>query len=138
MTPAYFTRADELDRLLGDPADPGTLFSYARCARLDGKEQFPAEICRELDALGLPCHYVPAEHGGALTRYDELTRIMRVVARRDLTVAIGHGKTFLGGACTWVAGTPEQAAMLATDIAGRCAGGLGVDRAGARQRSAGR
>ncbi|MFD0507378.1 acyl-CoA dehydrogenase family protein [Streptomyces chiangmaiensis] len=66
--------------------------------------------------MGLPRLYVPAEFGGALTRYDELVAALRAVARRDLTVAIGHGKTFLGGVCMWLAGRPEQARELGADI----------------------
>ncbi|MFF4249652.1 acyl-CoA dehydrogenase family protein [Streptomyces sp. NPDC001663] len=104
------------DRALGDPADPSAPLSYARSAELDRAEQFPADICRELDRMGLPRLYVPAEFGGALTRYDELVAALRAVARRDLTVAIGHGKTFLGGGCMWLAGRPEQARELGADI----------------------
>ena len=104
------------DRALGDPADPSAPLSYARIAELDRAEQFPADICRELDRMGLPRLYVPAEFGGALTRYDELVAALRAVARRDLTVAIGHGKTFLGGVCMWLAGRPEQARELGADI----------------------
>lgn len=104
------------DRALGDPTDPATPLSYARNAELDRDERFPADSCRELDRLGLPSLYVPAEFGGALTRYDELVTALRAVARRDLTVAIGHGKTFLGGVCMWLAGRPEQARELGADI----------------------
>ncbi len=104
------------DRALGDPADPAALLSYARSAELDRDESFPADICRELDRMGLPRLYVPAEFGGALTRYDELVAALRAVARRDLTVAIGHGKTFLGGVCVWLAGRAEQAHELGADI----------------------
>lgn len=107
---------DGFDRALGDPTDPASLLSYARNAELDRAERFPADSCRELDRMGLPCLYVPAEFGGALTRYDELVAALRAVARRDLTVAIGHGKTFLGGVCMWLAGRPEQARALGADI----------------------
>ncbi|WP_327714939.1 acyl-CoA dehydrogenase family protein [Streptomyces sp. NBC_00490] len=107
---------DGFDRALGDPTDPASLLSYARNAELDGDERFPADSCRELDRMGLPRLYVPAEFGGALTRYDELVAALRAVARRDLTVAIGHGKTFLGGVCMWLAGRPEQARALGADI----------------------
>ncbi|MFI0367301.1 acyl-CoA dehydrogenase family protein [Actinomadura sp. 1N219] len=108
------------DRMLGDPSDPGSPLSYARGAELDRAEEFPDDMCRELDRLGLPGMYVPVEHGGALARYDELVAALRLVARRDLTVAIGHGKTFLGGVCVWLAGDPGQAAALGADIvAGR-------------------
>ncbi|MEV6168028.1 acyl-CoA dehydrogenase family protein [Streptomyces sp. NPDC051954] len=107
---------DGFDRALGDPADPASPLSYARSAELDRAEQFPGDICRELDRMGLPRMYVPAEFGGALARYDELVAALRAVARRDLTVAIGHGKTFLGGVCMWLAGGPEQARELGADI----------------------
>ncbi|MEU1779367.1 acyl-CoA dehydrogenase family protein [Streptomyces abikoensis] len=116
MTYPPYALAAGFDRRLGDPDDPGVTFSYARCARLDEHEEFPAEICRELDALGLPGYYVPEEHGGSLRSYEDVLQLMRAVARRDLTVAIGHGKTYLGAVCVWVAGTEEQAARLGRDI----------------------
>jgi alkylation response protein AidB-like acyl-CoA dehydrogenase len=114
----YHAGADaaRLDRWLGDPEDDGRIFSYARCAGLDDGEEFPLEICRELDVFGLPRHYVPAEYGGALRYYDGLLQLLRVIARRDLTVAIAHGKTFLGAVCVWVGGDAEQARHLGAEI----------------------
>jgi alkylation response protein AidB-like acyl-CoA dehydrogenase len=41
---------------------------------------------------------------------------MRVVSRRDLTVAIGHGKTYLGSVCVWVGSEEEQKYRLAKII----------------------
>ncbi|MEV6947376.1 acyl-CoA dehydrogenase family protein [Streptomyces sp. NPDC051172] len=116
MRDTPYRLAEELDAFLGDPEDPRGWFSHARCAELDEQEEFPAGICRRLDDWGLPEHYVPVEHGGRLTDYEQLLQVMRAVARRDLTVAVGHGKTYLGGVCVWVAGTPEQAARLGADI----------------------
>ncbi|QNS06056.1 acyl-CoA dehydrogenase family protein [Streptomyces xanthii] len=108
--------AGELDRFLGDPDDPQVTFSYARTVALDDAEEFPADICRRLQEWGLSDYYVPVEHGGALTDYEQLLQLIRVVARRDLTTAIGHGKTYLGGVCVWVAGDGEQAQRLGADI----------------------
>lgn len=116
MRDTPYRLAEELDGFLGDPDDPSGWFSHARCVELDEKEEFPADICRRLDDWGLPEHYVPVEHGGRLTDYEQMLQLMRAVARRDLTVAVGHGKTYLGGVCVWVAGTPEQAARLGADI----------------------
>ncbi|SCL20728.1 Acyl-CoA dehydrogenase [Micromonospora pallida] len=106
----------ELDRRLGDPNDPTRVFSHVRCLELDEREEFPGEICAALDAVGLTRFYVPSAHGGSLRSYEELAALLRVVARRDLTVAIAHGKTFLGTAPSWVAATPEQATRLANDV----------------------
>ncbi|MEU0526584.1 acyl-CoA dehydrogenase family protein [Streptomyces niveus] len=108
--------AEEFDRFLGDPGDPDEVFSYARCAELDEKEEFPAEICDRFQEWGLPGEYVPVEYGGRLHDYEQVLQLVRTVARRDLTCAIGHGKTYLGGVCVWVAGSAEQGARLAADI----------------------
>jgi len=116
MTHLALGSAGGLDRRLGDPGDPGRLFSYARCGALDDREEFPVEICRELDLLGLPGHYVPAEYGGALESYEQALQLMRAVARRDVTVAVAHGKTFLGAVSVWVGGSREQAGRLAAQV----------------------
>ncbi len=96
-------------------ADGGPL-SAAALAGSDRAETFPEPACALLDAAGLAHHYVPVAHGGELRGYDELIGLVRTVARRDLTVAIAHGKTFLGTAPVWVAGTAEQAARLGEDV----------------------
>ncbi len=63
---------------------------------------------------------MPAQFGGRLDDYEQMVQLMRALARRDLTVAIGHGKTYLGAACVWVAGSREQAERLGAQIrAGR-------------------
>ncbi|HEY3717337.1 MAG TPA: acyl-CoA dehydrogenase family protein [Jatrophihabitantaceae bacterium] len=116
MEHAPYQLAESLEQALGDPEGPGTVFSHANCLDYDEQEAFPAEICRWLDDWGLADYYVPAEHGGALANYEQILQLMRAVARRDLTVAIGHGKTYLGGVCVWVAGSPAQAAILGCDI----------------------
>lgn len=87
-------------------------FAPAKVAELDRKEAFPEAAVAALDDFGLAAHYVPVKHGGQLAHYPDLVALWRTVARRDLTAAIGHGKTFLGGACTWVEGNASQAAAL--------------------------
>ncbi|GAA2139646.1 acyl-CoA dehydrogenase [Kitasatospora kazusensis] len=116
MDHAPYLLAEQLEHDLGDPEDPAAVFNHANCLALDETEEFPAAICRRLEELGVHEYYVPAEHGGRLTTYEHVLQLIRTVARRDLTVAIGHGKTYLGGVCVWVAGTPEQAAALGADI----------------------
>ncbi|MEO3922635.1 acyl-CoA dehydrogenase family protein [Micromonosporaceae bacterium B7E4] len=111
-----FALAEHLDHGLGDPHDPARVASFARLVALDAREEFPAEICAELDRLGLPRFYVPAEFGGELRSYEELLHAVRILARRDLTVAIGHGKTYLGAVSAWVGATPEQARRVGAEV----------------------
>ncbi len=108
--------AHALSHAMGDPSNSDDVLSYAKSAELDASEVFPTAACSRLDELRLPRYYVPAEHGGALTSYEEILHLMRVLARRDLTLAIAHGKTFLGAVGVWVAGRPDQTAGLGADI----------------------
>lgn len=116
MEHSPYRLAEELELYLGDPTDARAPFSYAACATLDAREEFPAEICRFLDDWGLPDYYVPAPVGGRLRDYEHALQLVRTVARRDLTVAVAHGKTYLGAVCVWIAGSTEQAARLGADI----------------------
>ncbi|MCQ8191274.1 acyl-CoA dehydrogenase family protein [Streptomyces rugosispiralis] len=111
------TPLDRLTRLLGELSGPGQPFSPEALAELDRTEAFPTEACRALDAFGLRRFYVPAEHGGALESFDVVMRLLRAVSRIDLTVALSHGKTYLGAAATWIAGEPEAARRLGRRIA---------------------
>jgi acyl-CoA synthetase (AMP-forming)/AMP-acid ligase II/alkylation response protein AidB-like acyl-CoA dehydrogenase len=106
----------ELERRLGDPQEEGQVFSYRSSGEADRAEEFPVAVWRELDALGLPRWFVPARHGGELRSAEELLQLIRVLARRDFTAALGHAKTFLGAVSVWVAGRPEQAAALARRV----------------------
>lgn len=100
----------------GDPMRASNSFSYPTCAELDNRSAFPADIAASLDDWGLPRYYVPASFGGELVGFDEPFHIMRLVARRDLTVAIGHGKTMLGAVSAWVAGADAQCRAVATIV----------------------
>ncbi|MEV7213950.1 acyl-CoA dehydrogenase family protein [Kitasatospora cineracea] len=108
--------AGELDALLAERLTPALL------AALDRDEEFPAGPLALLDAFGLPAHYVPAEHGGRLTDHEVLLGLWRTLARRDLTLAVAHGKTYLGTAPVWIAGSERQC----RELAGRVLGGARV------------
>lgn len=97
-------------------AGPGGPFDPELLAAHDEAETFPAQACAALDQWGLPDHYVPSRHGGRLERLDEVHALLRTVASRDLTVAVAHGKTFLGTASVWAAGDSAAAASLARHV----------------------
>ncbi|MGI5351764.1 acyl-CoA dehydrogenase family protein [Streptomyces sp. CA-250714] len=110
---ARWPLAERLDAWLGDPHDSTGPFGYATAARADAAEEFPSAACAALDELGLQHYYVPAQYGGTLTCLPQLLELIRTLARRDLTTAVGHGKTFLGAVCIWVAEEGAGAARLA-------------------------
>jgi alkylation response protein AidB-like acyl-CoA dehydrogenase len=101
-----------LDGALGDPRDAATVFNYAKCADFDDVDGFPEDIVAQLNEIGVQRYYVPARHGGLLTEFETGMQMMRMVARRDITVAVAHGKTFLGGVSVWVGGDEDQARRL--------------------------
>lgn len=112
----FYAQAEQLELALGDPMNPTVPFSFQRSVELDEQEAFPGEFCRLLETWGLQDYYIPAQLGGKLQRFDEVFALLRVVARRDLSVAIAHSKTFLGSAPVWIAGTPAQQNTLARAI----------------------
>ncbi|MFD0392031.1 hypothetical protein ACFQ3Z_01710 [Streptomyces nogalater] len=88
---------------------------------LDDREDFPADAVAVLDDAGLAASYVLTPDRD----FPALVALIRTVARRDLTVAIAHGKTFLGSVPVWIAGSPEQTRELAERVreGTPCAGG---------------
>ncbi|WP_416969926.1 acyl-CoA dehydrogenase family protein [Streptomyces sp. 4F14] len=114
--PATALTATALDDLLTRAEAPGGAFDPAELARLDEAEEFPEAAHALLAEAGLGAHYVPERHGGLLHGLDGTMAALRTVARRDLTVAIAHGKTFLGAMPTWVAGDDRQADLLSREI----------------------
>ncbi|WP_051466506.1 acyl-CoA dehydrogenase family protein [Actinomadura oligospora] len=112
---AFLTeRSDTADTAATERSD---VFSAERAGELDRDEELPAEACALLDAFGLPAYYVPVGAGGRLDDHEVLFRLLRTVAAHDLTVAVAHGKTYLGAVPVWIAGTPEQARSLGARVA---------------------
>ncbi|GAB3175717.1 acyl-CoA dehydrogenase [Myceligenerans halotolerans] len=96
-------RAAALDAALGDPCTADAAISFGRSVALDEAAAFPQEEFDAVVAAGLQADYVPAEHGGQLVDLLSPLLAVRAVARRDLTAAVAHGKTFLGAVCPWTA-----------------------------------
>lgn len=114
--PAFADRVEALERFLGDPREPTRPLSHASGVALDEEEAFPADACAALERWGYARELVPSAYGGALEGFDRLLSLGRVVARRDLTVAIAIGQTFLGALPVWVEGRDAQRARVAARI----------------------
>ncbi|MEU0242480.1 acyl-CoA dehydrogenase [Nocardiopsis sp. NPDC006198] len=114
---------------MADHLNRSEAFTSAFNARLDEAEEFPREACLELDRIGVPHYYVPRDLGGRLDDYTDLVEVIRTVSRKDLTVAIAHVKTFLGGAPSWLAAEESgdgRSAAQARRLADRITGGAAV------------
>jgi alkylation response protein AidB-like acyl-CoA dehydrogenase len=116
MTLPQYENLLELERHLGDPFEARNLFSFRAAVEWDEADAYPESACDLLNRWGMSSYYVPASLGGKFINCEQVLNLMRGVARRDLTVAIGHGKTFLGAIAVWMAGSTEQQSRLARII----------------------
>ena len=90
MTSSFPRHPLWLDRALGNPMrDPGP-FGFQASVELDEREEFPSQAAGLLDDLGVCRHFVPVGTGGELRSFEELALLLRAVARRDVTLAVGH------------------------------------------------
>lgn len=112
---AYYT-AQALERALGVPHNSQTVFSFQRQIDLDEQSAFPEEICTFLYQWGLFDYFIPVAYGGKLASFEEALAILRVLSRRDLTVAIALGQIYLGAIHVWLAGNDEQKRRVAQMI----------------------
>ena len=105
--------ACEIEDALGNPRDVDAPISFVRSVALDQESLFPHEEFQAVVAAGLQKGYVPTSRGGKTDDFADVMMAVRAVARRDLTAAIGHGKTFLGAVCSWDSASDETAARVA-------------------------
>jgi alkylation response protein AidB-like acyl-CoA dehydrogenase len=97
-----------LESHLGDPGQPEVAFSFAQALQHDEREEYPLAAQSGIDTWDLAEFLIPVDLGGRLRTAEELLALIRVVARRDLTVAISFGANLLAALPVWIAGTPSQ------------------------------
>jgi alkylation response protein AidB-like acyl-CoA dehydrogenase len=110
--------AERLEASLGDPYMAGSPLSFARAVADDEREAYPEASVATLQRWGYHRHFVPAADGGCMTSFEAPLALVRAVSRRDLTVAIALGQTFLGSVPVWLGGTDNQRAAAARIILG--------------------
>jgi alkylation response protein AidB-like acyl-CoA dehydrogenase len=111
-----YRSALELERHLGSPLDATRPFCFQRALELDEAEEFPEECCAHLSRWGFYDYLVPQRFGGKLRSFEESLALVRALARRDLTVAIGAGVAFLGSLPVWLAGSEAQRQTLTARV----------------------
>jgi alkylation response protein AidB-like acyl-CoA dehydrogenase len=113
-----FARAAELDAYLGRPRDANSIMREQDSLKWDAEGTFPQPAVDALDEWGLQRAYVPKTLGGDLVDVLPAMLQIRQVARRDITTAVAHGKTFLGSLCSWLAGGDSADLMSSIVLSG--------------------
>ena len=107
--------AEALEKDLGCPDDPDNLMSFKSVIDIDEEEEFPHKEVNWLYNWNLQDYYVPTNCGGKFTTFEEFVAFVRVLSRRDQTIAIAF-TTLFWSFITWMAGTDEQKQKLAKFI----------------------
>lgn len=121
-----YRTAEALEKHLGDPLNPAGLFSFKKIMALDEREIYPSELLQYLHDWNFNLFYIPEALGGKLASFEEMLALGRVIARRDLSIAITDAHTLLGSIPVWISGTDAQKEALANLIRNRKAGCLAV------------
>lgn len=115
-SPSARRLAAELDSFLGDPTDPANTMSYRDIVRHDEDRSFPLSASTALEEWGFHRFVVPSADGGRLERLDDLFAACRTLSRRDVSLAVKYGATFLAACPVWLWGDEPQRDSLATDL----------------------
>jgi alkylation response protein AidB-like acyl-CoA dehydrogenase len=99
--------ARELDLALGDPRDPSSGCGFAAAVGLDEARMFPRSLAGSAGGR-LRLSFVPRRYGGELTTMDETLTMVRVAARRDVTVMPATMFSITAACCVLIAGTDTQ------------------------------
>ncbi|MGA9768390.1 MAG: acyl-CoA dehydrogenase family protein, partial [Blastocatellia bacterium] len=111
-----YEKAEAFEQYLGDSFDPSRPFSFKRCVELDELEVYPQQACDQINDWGFHLQYIPQQFGGAFRSFEEFFALLRLLARRDLTVVVAHAKTYLGSIGVWLSGSDQQKQRLAQII----------------------
>jgi alkylation response protein AidB-like acyl-CoA dehydrogenase len=109
---ANYREAQRMELALGDPNDPGNSLSFAAALEADESERLPVAGLTAIRALGWRPHLVPAALGGRLRSCEEVLTLARILARRDMAVAVSES-TQLWALPVWIAGDDAQKGALA-------------------------
>lgn len=107
--------AEELEAWLGDPELDANSISFSRALELDERDELPADGIARMRSFGFHEFVVPARLGGRLRTAEDLFMLSRVVARRDMTVAVSES-TQMWMMLVWIGGDAAQQARSAATV----------------------
>ena len=103
----FYNVAESLEEWLGDPEFPHNTLSFSRALEMDEREEMPSDAIARLRQFGLQRYWVPVSFGGQLRSCEELLMYFRVLARRDMNVAVSEA-TQIWMMLMWIGGDAEQ------------------------------
>lgn len=102
-----YATASAMDIALGDPADEANPVGFHALVARDTTEAFPVKLASKV-APELALCFVPAAEGGRLSTVDESIMLVRVAARRDVTVVPATMVSVTAATCVLLAGSTAQ------------------------------
>ncbi|WP_369248168.1 acyl-CoA dehydrogenase family protein [Streptomyces sp. R41] len=107
--------AEALEDWLGDPELESNSISFVRALELDERDELPAAGINQVRAFGFNRYFVPEWLGGDLRAAEDILMLTRVIARRDMNVAVSES-TQVWMMLAWIGGDAEQQAKYAATV----------------------
>jgi alkylation response protein AidB-like acyl-CoA dehydrogenase len=107
--------AEALEDWLGDPELESNAVSFVRGLDFDERDELPVAGIARVRGFGLHRYFVPARLGGELRAAGDLLMLSRVLARRDMNVAVSES-TQLWMMLAWIGGNDGQQADSAAQM----------------------
>ncbi|MFJ7073627.1 acyl-CoA dehydrogenase family protein [Streptomyces sp. NPDC098781] len=108
--------AASLEEYLGDPHDANSRMPFTQILDHDVRGEYPYQFVALLRRWGLHLHCLPDTDGGKAGNVETGMGLMRLVARRDPSTAVGLALNSLGFMPAWILGTSEQNSALVADM----------------------
>lgn len=107
--------AEALESWLGDPDVETNALSFVRILELDERDELPVAAIDVVREFGFHRFFVLARLGGELRSAEELFMLSRIIARRDMTVAVSES-TQLWMMLVWIGGDADQQSRSAETV----------------------
>lgn len=108
LWPSHLETLLAIEDQLGSPFDPKNMFSFEKAMQQDEKELYPEDPLQALFGLGLQEFLIPCQYGGGLKNLELVVHLIRLLARRDPTLALSYAMSFLGVVPIWISGSQLQ------------------------------
>lgn len=107
--------AEALEGWLGDPEVESNALSFTGALALDERDELPSAGIDQVRAFGFNRYFVPERLGGDLRAAEDILMLTRVIARRDMNVAVSES-TQVWMMLAWIGGDAEQQAKYAATV----------------------